>query len=202
MAKTFSDAPHYSGAIGSDFRLGIQAGQTPSASGGLAEMMNIKASELRAYMREGMASVYNYRGEYNTLPTDLAVGDAFYASSTFTSGGHTYTQGHLYAWNGTSWDDITNIFSQYAQQGQVDNIDSRLTDAEVKIDAMGDGIVVKGECTYAELIAIVDPEVGWEYWVTDMNSFYLYSEDNGWITVDAGIVQTPDATDTSHALYI
>lgn len=187
MAKTFSDAPHYVGQISNEYLLGIQTGNTPSADGGLEQMMYVKASELRAFMREGMASVYNYRGEFSALPTDLAVGDTFYAASSFSEGGNMYLAGHLYAYNGTSWDDITNIFTQYAKQGDlealtddVEAIDDRLTEAEAKIAAFSGGIVFKGETTSANLPSPSSSNKGWMYFVTDLGK-YQVSDGTQWV---------------------
>lgn len=193
MARTFSDAPHYAGQISNEYLLGIQIGNTPSADGGLAQMMYVKASELRAFMREGMASVYNYRGEYNTLPTDLAVGDTFYAGSTFSEEGNTYYQGHLYAWNGTSWDDISNIFGQYAMQADLDILEDRVSDNEEDLtDAQNDivqlqndvnelqnyvssGFRYMGSDTYSNIMAKTGMQQGDMWYGTDTGKYYAYN---------------------------
>ena len=64
---------------------------------------------------------------------------------------------------------------------------------------MGDGIVYKGEvATYADLAGIVDPQTGWEYYVTADAAFYVYNGAS-WDQIDNGIVQTITDGDTAHA---
>ena len=156
MAKPFANSKHFSGEILDSYLIGIQTGQHTNADG-LGEMMYVRASELRAFMREGMASVYNYRGEYNTLPTDLAVGDTFYASSTFTVDDDTYTQGHLYAWNGATWDDITNIFAQYASVAQLATKADKLPSGSGNIPVLNnDGNIANSGIQPSEVIRSSD----------------------------------------------
>ncbi len=196
MPKPFANSPQFNGDILGDYILGIQIGSNKDSSG-LPQMMYVKVNKLRSFMKEGMGSIYNYRGAYSTLPTDLAVGDTFYASSTFSSGGVTYLVGHLYAYNGTSWDDITNIFTQYAQQAEVDSINERLTEAEEKIDALS-GFIFKGDATRATLPTASASNQGWVYYLTD-ESIYVASDGTQWVTVMNYVVQTITEGDTTHA---
>ena len=196
--KPFANAPHHSGAVLSDYLLGIQAGHALDADG-LPQMKNIKASELRAFMREGMASVYNYIGEFSVLPETAAVGDVFYASETFQDHGTTYSQGHLYSFNGSAWDDITDLFTQYAKQAEVDAIDGRLATAESQIAAISGGITPKGDILSTNLPTASSANKGWQYYCTDLNK-YAVSDGTQWVYFsDNQIVQTLTPGDTSHA---
>ncbi|MBQ5721173.1 MAG: hypothetical protein IIV67_02715, partial [Bacteroidaceae bacterium] len=48
-------------------------------------------------------SFVRYRGSLSSLPSDPQPGDWFIAASSFSS----YTSGHIYLYNGSSWDDVT-----------------------------------------------------------------------------------------------
>ena len=203
MGKPYANAPQFNGDILESYLIGIQCGQnkdgdTPS---GLSQMKYVTVSHLRAFMKEGMGSVYNYRGAYSSaLPTDLAVGDAFYASATFTVDEETYTQGHLYAWNGTGWDDITDIFTQYATQAQMDDVDARLYVAEDKIEAFSGGVIPKGDILSSNLPVASDANKGWQYFCTDLNK-YAVSDGTQWVYFsNVTLSDTPSTTDTNHAL--
>ena len=198
--KPFANAPHHSGAILSDYLLGIQAGDALDATG-LPQMKYVKASELRAFMREGMASVYNYLGELSALPEIAAVGDVFYAGTTFTEDDVTYTEGHLYAFtNDNTWDDITDLFSQYAKQAEVTAIDGRLATAESQIAAISGGITPKGDILSTNLPEASAENKGWQYYCTDLNK-YAISDGTQWVYFSNNLLaDTPSTTDTSHAL--
>lgn len=196
MAKPFANSQQYNGDLIDSYIMELQIGSNTD-DGGLAQMRSIQLGKLKSYLKEGMGATFNYRGKYGTLPTDLAVGDSFVASMTFTVGGQTYEEGHLYAWNGTSWDDITDIFTQYAQQAEVDSINERLTEAEEKIDALS-GFIFKGEATRATLPTPSASNQGWVYYLTD-ESIYVASDGTQWVTVMSFVGQTIAEGDTTHA---
>lgn len=196
MAKPFANSQQYNGDLIDSYIMELQIGSTTD-DGGLAQMRSIQLGKLKSYLKEGMGATFNYRGKYGTLPTDLAVGDSFVASLTFTVGGQTYEEGHLYAWNGTSWDDITDIFTQYAQQAEVDSINERLTEAEEKIDALS-GFIFKGDATRATLPTASASNQGWVYYLTD-ESIYVASDGTQWVTVMSFVGQTIAEGDTTHA---
>lgn len=54
-------------------------------------------------------SFVRYRGSVSSLPSDPQPGDWFIAASSFSS----YTSGHIYLYNGSSWDDVTAVFGQF-----------------------------------------------------------------------------------------
>lgn len=193
MPKPFANSPRFSGTILENYIIGIQIGQATNDDG-LDQMMYVTTAALRSFLRQGMASVYNYRGEYSSAaPTDLANGDAFYALNTFTDGGYTFVQGHLYAWNGSAWGDISNIFSQYAQQAEVDALESRVTDEEVSIvenkakivalennlanleEYIPSGFHYKGKDTYANIMALTTMAQGDMWYATDTEKYYAYN---------------------------
>ena len=119
MAKPFANSQQYNSTLDDNHIIGIQIGNATDQAG-LAQMMYIKLSKLKSFVREGFGELWHYRGEYNTaLPTDLAVNDYFLCTGTFTEDGVTYTVNHLYGWNGTTWSDISSILSQYATRAEV-----------------------------------------------------------------------------------
>ena len=63
----------------------------------------------------------NYRGTVSTLPSNPQNADWFVAASTFTSGGVTYTAGHIYLYDeaAAKWDDETNNFGQFVLKSQI-----------------------------------------------------------------------------------
>ena len=200
MPKPFANSqPITPSLISGDWLLGIQTGNS-TGDNGLPQMKYIKLSQLTDWVRSNFGEMWRYRGEFSaSLPSDPQDGDYFLATATFTVGDDTYTEDHLYAYNGSSWDDISNVLTQYASQSQVTDIDDRLGVLEVKVDAMGDGVVYKGEvATSADLAGIVDPQTGWEYFVTADASFYIYNG-SSWDQIDNGIVQTITDGDISHA---
>ena len=200
MPKPFANSqPITPSLISGDWLLGIQTGNS-TGDNGLPQMKYIKLSQLTDWVRSNFGEMWRYRGGFSaSLPSDPQDGDYFLATATFSVGADTYTKDHLYAYNGSSWDDISDILTQYASQSQVTDIDDRLTVVEVKVDAMGDGVVYKGEvATYADLAGIVDPKTGWEYFVTANASFYIYNG-SSWDQIDNGIVQTITDGDTAHA---
>ena len=200
MPKPFANSqPITPSLISGDWLLGIQTGNS-TGDNGLPQMKYIKLSQLTDWVRSNFGEMWRYRGGFSaSLPSDPQDGDYFLATATFTVGADTYTEDHLYAYNGSSWDDISDVLTQYASQSQVTDIDDRLTVVEVKVDAMGDGVVYKGEvATYADLTGIVDPQTGWEYFVTADASFYIYNG-SSWDQIDNGIVQTITDGDTAHA---
>ena len=201
MPKPFANSqPITPSLISGDWLLGIQTGNS-TGDNGLPQMKYIKLSQLTDWVRSNFGEMWRYRGGFSaSLPSDPQDGDYFLATATFSVGADTYTKDHLYAYNTSgTWDDISKILTQYASQAQVTDIDDRLTAAEEKIDSMGDGITFKGECTYAELLAIADPQTGWEYWVTDENAFFIYSEEDEWVKTESTVTQEITEGDVSHS---
>ena len=201
MPKPFANSAQITySLVNGDWLLGIQTGNS-TGDAGLPQMKHIKLSQLSDWVRGTYGQIWRYRGPFSaSLPSDAQANDYFLATATFTVDGVTYTKDHLYAYNASgTWDDISDILTQYASQAQVTDIDDRLTVAEEKIDSMGDGIVYKGEvATYADLAGIVDPQTGWEYYVTADAAFYVYNGAS-WDQIDNGIVQTITDGDTAHA---
>lgn len=80
---------------------------------------------------------------------------------------------------------------------------SYMTEQEFKewiVSSIGGGIVPKGDILSSNLPAADDSNKGWEYYCTDLNK-YAVSDGTQWIYFsNSPIVQTPDATDTGHAL--
>ena len=201
MPKPFANSAQITySLVNGDWLLGIQTGNS-TGDAGLPQMKHIKLSQLSDWVRGTYGQIWRYRGGFSaSLPSDAQANDYFLATATFTVDSVTYTKDHLYAYNASgTWDDISDVLSQYASQAQVTDIDDRLTVVEVKVDAMGDGIVYKGEvATYADLAGIVDPQTGWEYYVTADAAFYIYNGAS-WDQIDNGIVQTITDGDTAHA---
>lgn len=68
------------------------------------------------------------------------------------------------------------------------------------IDAVSGGITPKGDILSFNLPPADDTNKGWQYYCTDINK-WATSDGTQWImTSNSIIVQTPDATDTGHAL--
>lgn len=59
------------------------------------------------------ATSVGFKGTFSdpsNLPDNPTVGDAYiYTGETQTSGGKTWTQGHLYVWDGDSWEDLGQL---------------------------------------------------------------------------------------------
>jgi hypothetical protein len=195
--KPFANAPHAIETITGDWLVGIQVGSA-TGSAGVAQMKYLRLIELADWVKVNFGQMWRYRGECSSAtPTDPMNGDYFVATASFD----TFEANHIYAYNGNTWDDVSNVLTQYAQQTQVTEIDNRLTTVEITVASITAGVVFKGDCTYAELLAIQNPVNGWEYWVTDRNAFYIYSSDeSAWRSMGAAISQTPDETDVSHPL--
>lgn len=126
-----------------------------------------------------------YRGDVNELPDYPANGDWFFASETFTEDGTTYLANNMYFYNGSTWDDLSGLFSQFARQMQVDEIQSDLDDVEDEIDQLqqdvselqsiaGSGYRYKGDCTYAQLPSS-GQQLGDMWYVTDMGREYVWN---------------------------
>ena len=175
MPRPFANSQAINPAlIEGDWLLGIQTGNNTGDSGGLLQMKHIKLSQLTDWVRSTYGAMWRYRGTFSaSLPSDPQTNDYFLATATFMVGADTYTENHLYAYNGTSWDDVSDVLTQYALQSQVTDIDDRLTTIEVKVDAMGDGVVFKGSTVRSDLPAASSSNVGWEYWLTDENKFVI-----------------------------
>ena len=132
MPNTYSSAQHFVGQLSDNYRIGIQCGQSVGSSPeALAEMKWITFAEFKSYARQGLGNFANYRGPYsNALPEDAVQNDYFNATGTFTVDGVTYESGHVYEYNGSSWGDVTNVFSQFitlqqaieAAQGQINEL--------------------------------------------------------------------------------
>lgn len=80
---------------------------------------------------------------------------------------------------------------------------SYMTEQEFKewiVSSIGGGIVPKGDILSSNLPPADASNKGWQYYCTDINK-YAVSDGTAWIYFsNSPIVQTPDATDTGHAL--
>ena len=124
--KPYKSAPHATEMLTRDFLIGIQVGQN-TGDAGKAQMKYMTIGELADWIQVNYGAIWKYRGEYSSaLPTDVRQNDYFLATGTFTVGGVTYTVNHLYAYDGTSWGDISNVLTQYASQSQVTYIAGKL----------------------------------------------------------------------------
>lgn len=194
MPKPIANAKAFNGSIMNGFLFAMQAG-TSTGGVGLNQMVKVTFEQLQKWILKGMGKIAEFRGEFSSaLPEAAAVNDYFYASATFTSGGKTFTQGHFYMFNGTTWSDISGVLSQYAQQSDylalkdaVDALEGGQIDPVVLFDGtketydrvMRSWFVSKGAltATAAELTALCDEwytitRIGWNGYTT----FYQPSE--------------------------
>ena len=194
--RPFANAPHADRtAIATNWLIGVQTGNTPNA---VAEMKYLTFEEFTDYIKSNYGAMWRYRGESSSAtPTDPEVNDYFICTGDFAEGGQSFAYGHVYAYNGNSWDDVSLVLNQYAQQSQVDDIDERLVVAEEKIDALS-GFIFKGEATRATLPTPSASNQGWVYYLTDEN-IYVASNGSQWVTVMNYVVQTVTEGDTGHA---
>ncbi len=219
MANPFANAPHYTSELNGAFLFGIQTGQKTYEQGGVDQMKYITLNQLTSFVRGTFGNLWTYRGEYaSALPTNLAVNDYFLATGTFTVDGVTFTSGHLYAYNGSAWSDITNVLVQYVRNDDfedfkedVDAIEERVTtnegnisDIDVRVVALEahatSGMTYKGNCTYANL-----PSSGMEqgdmWYVTDRYTYYAYDGSSWNDVMNLGISWQLDE-DGDYCLYI
>lgn len=201
--RPFANAPHADkNSIATNWLIGVQTGNTPNA---VNQMKYLTVDEFTAYVRSTYGSMWNYRGDFSSAtPTDPEVNDYFVCTGNFTEDGQSFVSGHVYAYNGNTWGDVSNVFLQYVKQSDfetlsddVDAIDDRLTEAEQRIDAMT-GMVFKGDTTRANLPTASASNQGWVYYLTD-ESIYVASNGTQWVTVMNYVVQTITEGDTTHA---
>ena len=192
MPKPIANAKPFTGDLIGEYLVALQAG-VATDNPGLDQMTKLKLSVLRDYIIAGVApALHPVHQSGSTLPENPANGDYFFADTTFTVGGKTYTQGHMYTWDGVEWEDTSDIFSQYASQAQVD-------DLQLKVDAI-DGLDFKGSITEAELEEI-EPSAenkGWMYYVSDLG-VYKASDGTDWVTVIDYVTQTIESGNTTKA---
>ena len=94
-----------------------------------------------------LGNVWNYLGEFSSLPADPHGGDFFLASSTFTEGGVTYLADHLYAYNGSEWSDISAILDNYVSKAELEQLGEYTTVAY-------SGSVPAGKSEYAKVVKL------------------------------------------------
>lgn len=94
-----------------------------------------------------LGNVWNYLGEFSSLPTNPHSGDFFLASSTFTEGGVTYLADHLYAYNGSQWSDISAILDNYVSKAELEQLGEYTTVAY-------SGSVPAGKSEYAKVVKL------------------------------------------------
>lgn len=94
-----------------------------------------------------LGNVWNYLGEFSSLPANPHSGDFFLASSTFTEGGVTYLADHLYAYNGSVWSDISAILDNYVSKAELEQLGEYTTVAY-------SGSVPAGESEYAKIVKL------------------------------------------------
>ena len=133
-----------------------------------------------------------YRGDVSTLPSDPVNGDWFFASASFTEGGVNYLVNHMYIYNGATWDDISDVFNQYARQSALDQTNADVAALEDRADtdesnitsldgrvttleqAAQSGYNYRGDCTYANL-PTSGQQLGDMWYVTDRNDNYIWN---------------------------
>ena len=81
-------------------------------------------------------SFVRYRGSLSSLPSDPQPGDWFIAASSFSS----YTSGHIYLYNGSSWDDVTAVFGQFVLKTDIAQNLGQQTDKVPSNKAVDDAI--------------------------------------------------------------
>lgn len=193
--KPFANTKPFNGSLADDYILGIQIG-SHTDDAGLPEMMYIRLSKLKAFIREGFGELWHYRGEYNSLtglPTDNAVSDYFLCTGTFTEDGKTFFKDRLYAWNGSQWSDISDVLTEYVKYSEFEALQDEVSEAkgdivDIKADVttlqnqVSDlqsytitGFKYKGEDTYANIMALVDMEQGDMWYATDAQKYYAYN---------------------------
>lgn len=198
MPKPFANAPEFTGTILDTYIFAIQVGNT-QGDPGLAEMMHISGEKLKAYVRNGMGNAMNFIGSLAALPDSPQINDYFLASSTWVVGDQTFTEGRLYEYNGSAWFDISNVLEQYvtneqfnALDSEVDGIDARvaanesdISDLKDRVAGLQGGIKFKGDCTQAQLEALIDQDIGDEWWVTDVGTgVYKVWNGTAWIATE------------------
>lgn len=120
--RPFANAPHASrDNISANWLIGVQTGQARNAEG-IPEMKYLTVSEFTEYVKSTYGAMWHYRGEFNSAtPSDPMPSDYFVCTGNFTEGGQTYVSSHVYAYNGSTWDDVSNIFDQYTPPAVADN---------------------------------------------------------------------------------
>lgn len=95
-----------------------------------------------------LGNVWNYRGEYSSsLPTDPQSGDFFLATATFTVGADTFLEDHLYAYNGSTWSDISAILDNYVSKAELQSLGEYTT-------VSYSGSVPAGKSEYAKVVKL------------------------------------------------
>ena len=119
----FSNAPQHTGAINDNFVIGIQIGRLTD-SAGLDQMKYITIGQLKNAITRTLSALFTFRGvRSEAVPENLAVNDYFYCNDEFTDEeqdiddgtgtySHTFYENRIYAYDGTSWADVTPILSQ------------------------------------------------------------------------------------------
>ena len=92
-------------------------------------------------------SFVRYRGSLSSLPSDPQPGDWFIAASSFSS----YTSGHIYLYNGSSWDDVTAVFGQFVLKTDIAQNLGQQTDKVPSNKAVDDAINAIGSTVASKL---------------------------------------------------
>ena len=100
-------------------------------------------------------SFVRYRGSLSSLPSDPQPGDWFIAASSFSS----YTSGHIYLYNGSSWDDVTAVFGQFVLKTDIAQTLGQQTDKVPSNKAVDDAINAIIEPINYSSITILDNNV-------------------------------------------
>lgn len=102
-------------------------------------------------------SFVRYRGSVSSLPSDPQPGDWFIAASSFSA----YTSGHIYLYNGSSWDDVTAVFGQFVLKTDIaqtigPEIDKVPSNAAVNgaINAISTPVDYQSQLTFASGISM------------------------------------------------
>lgn len=222
MANPFSSAPHHVGPIEDNYLLGIQAGNRTKEEGGLEEMENASARQIKSYVLSGFGDIFQYQGEMlEAAPENPEANDFFYAAATFNdesvtvydiagTASHTFRKYHFYAWNGMVWNDITKaILENYPADETIASLVSRVTVNEEGIENLNQqvavlvrGVTLRGSvANQASLPG--SPADGDMYWVIASNAYFAWSETAAeWVDMSGSfnVVDTLESTSKTNAL--
>ena len=222
MANPFANAPHHTGPIQDHYLLGIQAGDRSKEEGGLEEMENANARQLKSYVLSGFGDIFHYLGEIiDAAPADPEANDFFYAAASFTdasvtvyditgTASHSFYKYRFYAWNGMVWNDITKaILENYPANETIASLVSRVTANEEGISLLDQqmalltrGVAVRGSVANQASLPS-SPGDGDMYWVIAENAYFAWSATaSSWIDMSGSfnVVDTLESTSKTNAL--
>ena len=177
MGKPIGGITRFTGAMDDEFLIVIQIG-TSTGDPGKAEMRSLRLHELREFVRAGFGNAMRFRGSLAVLPDNPEINDYFHAQATFESGSAIYMGAHLYEYSADgSWNDITDVFSDYVRSESFEELRARVSAAEVDLEdakeqiaGFSGGRIFQGDCTNAQL-AEKSQTRGHEWWITDLGVY-------------------------------